>query len=63
MKLYIALVVRQWTSISTDTKMVEIVDSAMGTGFCPVFTTKEDAINFGYSEDRILEVEVIAEED
>jgi hypothetical protein len=57
MKLYLGLVVRPWNSISTDTKMVEIVDFKMGYGFCPIFTSKEDAISAGFGDDQILEVE------
>jgi hypothetical protein len=57
MKLYLGLVVRTWQSLSTDTKMVEIVDTAMGYGFCPIFTSKEDAISAGFGDNQILEVE------
>ena len=54
MKLYLGLVVRTWQSLSTDTKMVEIVDTAMGYGFCPIFTSKEDAISAGFGDNQIL---------
>lgn len=61
MKLYIALVVREWTSLSTDTKMVEIIDNSLGRGFCSVFLTRDDALLAGYTNEQILEVE--AEDD
>ena len=57
MKLYLGLVVRTWQSLSTDTKMVEIVDTTMGYGFCPIFISKESATAAGFTDNQILEVE------
>lgn len=57
-KLYLALIVRPWTALSTDSKMVELIDDTLGSGFCSVFQSREDAYKVGYTDEQLLELEV-----
>jgi hypothetical protein len=58
MKLYLVLVVRRWSNLSTDSKMVELISPKLGMGFCSIFESKEEAmLQTGCSEDEVMEVE------
>lgn len=60
MKLYLLLRVNKWENLSTESRQVELVDDRLGMGYCPVFSTLEDAIKYGNcTEEEILEVNVV----
>jgi hypothetical protein len=60
MKLYLVLKVNRWSNLSSESRQIELVDDRLGMGYCPVFNTLEDAMNYGNcTEDEVLEVNVV----
>jgi hypothetical protein len=60
MKLYLVLKVNRWSNLSSESRQIELVDDRLGMGYCPVFTTLEDAMKYGNcTEDEVLEVNVV----